>query len=66
MIEVNMIIIDRTSPPISINLGRNDPGMTLQREVKRDQWINYLVNGEPVKSPVDLDALLAGKYRLIH
>ena len=51
-------------PPISIDLGKDEPGMTLQREVKRDQWIDYLVNNKPVKSPVDLDALPAGKYRL--
>ncbi len=38
--------------------------MTLQREVKRNQWIDYLVNSKPVKSPVDIDALPAGRYRL--
>jgi hypothetical protein len=26
-----------TYPPISIDLGKDKPGMTLQREVKRDQ-----------------------------
>jgi hypothetical protein len=26
-----------THPPISIDLGKDEPGMTLQREVKRDQ-----------------------------
>jgi len=32
--------------------------MTLQRGVKRDQWIDYPVDGRTVKSPVDIDALL--------
>ena len=52
-------------PPISIDFGKDEPGMTLQRKVKRDQWNDYLVNNKPVKSPVDLDALPAGKYRLV-
>ena len=34
-----------THPPISIDLGNNEPGMTLQREVKPNQWIDYLVDG---------------------
>jgi hypothetical protein len=51
-----------THPPI--DLGKDEPGMTLQREVKRDQWIDYQVNNKPVKSPVDLDALPFGVYRL--
>jgi len=41
--------------------------MTLQyRNLERDQivWRDYLVDGEPVKSPIDIDALPAGKYRL--
>jgi len=59
------VITARTYPPIHIDLGKDEPGMTLQREVKRDQWTDYQVDGEPVKSPVDLDALPAGKYRLV-
>ena len=47
-------------PPISIDLGRNEPGMTLQyRNVDRGRivWRDYTVDGEVVKSPVDIDAL---------
>ena len=54
-------------PPVSIDFGKNEPGMTLQfRNVKRDQtvWRDYMVDGEAVKSPVDIDALLLGVYRL--
>ena len=38
--------------------------MTLQREVKRSQWIDYTVDGESIKSPLDIDALPFGVYRL--
>ena len=52
-----------TYPPI--DLGKDEPGMTLQREVKRDQWVDYLVDVELVKSPVDIDALPPGVFRLV-
>jgi len=39
--------------------------MILQREVKRDQWIDYPVDSELVKSTVDLDALPFGVFRLV-
>lgn len=48
-----------------MDFDKNEPGMTLQREVKRDHWIDYMVDGKPVKSPVDLDTLPPGKYRLV-
>ena len=38
----------RTSPPISIDLGRNEPGMTLQyRNVERDQIVWRIVRFNP-------------------
>ena len=49
-----------TYPPISIDLGNDEPGMTLQfRNLERDRivWLDYTVDGEVVKSPVDIDAL---------
>ena len=55
-------------PPISIDFGRDDPGMTLQfRNAERGYivWRDYEVDGEVVKSPVDIDALPAGRYRLV-
>ena len=57
-----------THLPISIDLGSDEPGMTLQyRDIKNGYivWRDYKVNGETVKSPVDIDALPVGVYRLI-
>lgn len=44
-------------------MGKDEPGMTLQRLDGRE-WHDYLVDGELVKSPVDIDALPFGIYRL--
>ena len=55
-------------PPISIDFGKDEPGMSLQyRDVVRGQivWLDYTVDGEVVKSPVDIDALPFGVYRLV-
>ena len=55
-------------PPISIDFGKDEPGMTLQyRDVERGYivWRDYTVDGEVVKLPVDFDALLVGVYRLV-
>ena len=55
-------------PPISIDLGKDEPGMTLQyRNVECGYivWRDYKVDREVVKSPVDIDALPAGRYRLV-
>ena len=50
---------------IHIDLGRDEPGMTLQyREREQIVWRDHTVDGEIVKSPVDIDALPAGVYRL--
>jgi hypothetical protein len=38
--------------------------MTLQRWDGRE-WMNYEMDGKVVKSPVDIDALPAGRYRLV-
>ena len=56
-----------TYPSIHIDLGKDEPGMILQyRLIKRGYivWRDYTVDGEIVKSPVDIDALLPGAYRL--
>jgi hypothetical protein len=45
-----------------VDLGKNEPGMILQRQ--DGKWMDYKVDGKVVKSPVDVDALPAGKYRL--
>ena len=37
--------------------------MTLQRLDGRE-WVDYVVGGEVVKSPVDIEKLPAGRYQL--
>jgi hypothetical protein len=37
--------------------------MILQR--RDGEWVNFKVDGKVVKSPVDIDALPAGRYRLV-
>ena len=63
------MIVSGTSPPISIDWGKDEAGMILQfRNVERDRivWRDYLVNGEIAKSPFDIDKLPGGRYRLIN
>ena len=55
-------------PPISIDFGDDEPGMTLQyRDVKNGQivWRDYTLDGEAVKSRVEVDALPPVVYRLV-
>jgi hypothetical protein len=62
------MIISGTHPPIHIDLGNNKPGMTLPRQDREggtDTWVDYLVDGEVVKSPVDIDELPMGFYWLV-
>jgi len=48
-----------------IDLGNNAPGLKLQRRERGQDWENHLVNRRVVKSPVDIETLPAGKYRLV-
>ena len=62
------MIVSGSYPAISIDFGKDEPGMTLQfRNVERGKivWRDYTVDGEIVKSPVDIDALPFGVYRLV-
>jgi hypothetical protein len=45
---------------LSIDWGNDEPGMTLQRR-EGGEWVDY----KAVKSPVDIETLPAGKYRLV-
>jgi hypothetical protein len=56
------MIVAGTYPPINIDLGKDEPGMTLQRREGRE-WVGYKVDGKVVKSPVDIDKLPPGRYR---
>ena len=61
------MIVAGSYPPINIDLGKDEPGMTLQyRNVERGYivWRDFVKDGETVKSPVDIDALPFGKYRM--
>lgn len=64
--QSDFMIVSGSYPPITIDFGKDEPGMTLQfRNVERGQivWRDYKVDGEAVKSPVDIDKLPAGRYR---
>jgi hypothetical protein len=58
------MITESTHPFLHLDSGNDEPGMTLQR--LEDDWVDYLVDGKVVKSPVDIDKLPAGVYRLIN
>lgn len=52
------------APSAAFDLGKDEPGMTLQH-LERGVWRDYIVNDKPVLSPVDIEALPPGKYRLV-
>lgn len=42
--------------------------MILQREIREDGfrvWRDYLIDGKPLTSPVDIETLPQGNYRLV-
>jgi hypothetical protein len=57
------MIAEGTHPPIQIDLGNDEPGMTLQHWI--GEWVNYKVDGDVIKSPVDIGELPPGRYRLV-
>jgi len=58
------MITESTSPFLHFDSGNDEPGMTLQR-LEELEWVGYKVDGEVVKSPVDIDALPAARYWLV-
>ena len=48
---------------IEIDFGRNQPGAILQRKIK-GKWKDYLIDGQQVVNPVDVEILPPGWYRL--
>ena len=59
------MIVAGTSPPIWIDLGKDEPGMVLQRQDRGSEWVNVVMDGKVVVSPVDIEKLPPGKYRLV-
>ena len=52
-----------TFPFLHIDHGKDEPGMELQR--LEGEWVDYLVDGEVLVSPVKIENLPPGKYRLV-
>jgi len=62
------MIVAGTYPPINIDLSKEKPDMTLQRECREGGyrvWRDYRRDGKPVTAPVDIETLPRGKYRLV-
>ena len=57
------MIVAGTSPFIYIDLGEDEPGMILQRLEGRE-WRDCKVKSKQVKSPIDVNSLPPGRYRL--
>jgi len=49
---------------IETDFGPDKPGAILQRKEK-GYWHDYLVDGEPVTNPFDVETLSPGWYRLL-
>jgi hypothetical protein len=48
---------------IEIDFGTHQPGAILQR-LEGAVWKDILVDGKPVREPIDLESLPPGRYRL--
>ena len=62
------MIVAGTSPLLYIDLGKDEVGMTLQREYSGAGylvWRDYLKDSKSVTAPVDIETLPVGKYRLM-
>ena len=58
------MIVAGTGPLIWIDLGKDEPGMKLQ-VFEKGKWVDYIVDGKRVFTPVKHDKLPAGKYRQV-
>jgi len=58
------MIVAGTGPFIYIDLGKDEPGMILQRREGRE-WRDFQVEGKAVKAPIKIDSLPPGRYRLV-
>jgi len=44
-----------------IDIGNNQPGLTLQQRKRGDRWRDYLQDGKVVRSPVEIKRLPPGR-----
>ncbi len=58
------MILSAVDLGIEIDFGPKQPGAILQRK-ENDSWTEYLVEGEPVINPFDVESLPPGFYRLV-
>ena len=65
MLDEKFYEIPQDIPGAAFDLGKDKSGMTLQHRERDYVWRDYQVDGEVVKSPVDIATLPAGIYRLV-
>jgi len=53
------MIVSSGHKGVWIDLGKDEPGMKLQRRERGQDWKNYRVNRRLVRSPVYLEKLVA-------
>jgi len=58
------LIIQAGDLGVELDTGNNQPGALLQRH-ENGRWQDYMVDGQPVTSPVDIEQLPPGRYRLV-
>ena len=58
------MIVAGTSPFLYIDLGKDKPGLRLQRLESGNRWADVVKKGKVVESPIDIDDLRSGIYRL--
>ena len=49
---------------VEIDFGPNQPGGAIRQRKEKDHWHDYLVDGEPVVNPFNVETLPPGRYRL--
>jgi hypothetical protein len=62
------MVVASTSPLLWIDLGKDKPGMRLQREYREDGhlvWRDFLLDGGNVTTPIVIESLPSGLYRLV-
>jgi hypothetical protein len=58
------MILSANDLVVEIDFETDKPGAILQRKEK-GHWHDYLVDGEPVTNPLNVETLPPGRYRLL-